>query len=69
MRDARRNLSTLAARAGEGEDILIVRAGKPVAMLTGVRKVRRKRLLGLFRGKIRIAKDFDAPLAEFSDDQ
>jgi antitoxin (DNA-binding transcriptional repressor) of toxin-antitoxin stability system len=69
MSDARSSLSKLAARAAAGEDILIARAGTPVAMLTRVPRTGRKRLLGLFRGKIRIAKDFDAPLAEFSDYQ
>jgi antitoxin (DNA-binding transcriptional repressor) of toxin-antitoxin stability system len=69
MSDAKSGLSKLAARAAAGEDILIARAGKPVAMLTRVPPIERKSLLGLFRGKIRIAKDFDAPLAEFHDYQ
>jgi hypothetical protein len=38
-------------------------------MLTRVPRKGRKRLLGLFRGKIKVAKDFDAPLAEFHDYQ
>jgi antitoxin (DNA-binding transcriptional repressor) of toxin-antitoxin stability system len=67
MNDAKSNLSKLAARAAAGEDILIACAGKPVAMLTRVPRTGRKRLLGLFRGQIRIAKDFDAPLPEFRD--
>ena len=67
MNDAKSNLSKLAARAAAGEDILIALAGKPVAMLTRVPRTGRKRLLGLFRGQIRIAKDFDAPLPEFRD--
>jgi antitoxin (DNA-binding transcriptional repressor) of toxin-antitoxin stability system len=69
MSDARSSLSKLAACAAAGEDILIARAGKPVAMLTRVLRTSLKRLLGLFRGKIRIGNDFDAPLAEFSDYQ
>lgn len=67
--DAKRSLSQLASRAAAGEDIVITRAGKPVAMLTRVPPAGRKRLLGLFRGKIRMAEDFDAPLAEFRDYQ
>lgn len=69
MNDAKSSLSKLASRAAAGEDIFIARAGKPVAMLTRVPRSGRKRLLGLFRGKIKVAKDFDAPLAEFRDYQ
>lgn len=69
MNDAKSSLSKLAARAAAGEDIIIARAGKPVAMLTRVPSTGGKRLLGLLQGKIRIAEDFDEPLAEFSDYQ
>ena len=69
MSDAKSSLSKLAARAAAGEDILIARAGKPVAMLTRVPPTGRKRLLGLFRGKVRIIKGFDEPLAAFDDYQ
>ncbi len=67
MSDAKSSLSKLAARAAAGEDIIIARAGKTVAMLTRVPNAGGKRLLGLLQGKIRIAEDFDEPLAEFSD--
>jgi antitoxin (DNA-binding transcriptional repressor) of toxin-antitoxin stability system len=65
MGDAKSSLSKLAARPAAGEDILIARAGKPVAMLTCLPRKGRKRLLGLYTGKIRISKGFDAPLPSF----
>ena len=67
MHDAKSSLSKLVTRAGAGEDILIARAGQPVALLTRVPARRSKRPLGLFKGKIRIARDFDAPLPEFGE--
>ena len=67
MHDAKSSLSRLVNRAAAGEDILIARDGKPVAMLTRI-PVRRARLpVGVLKGKIRIADDFDAPLEEFKD--
>ena len=45
-----------------GEEIVISKAGKPVARLVPFHKVRKKRVPGLDRGKVWIADDFDAPL-------
>lgn len=43
-------------------------AGKPVAKLVPITK-KSKRQFGVLKGKIKIAKDFDAPLPnEFLDD-
>lgn len=67
MHDAKNSLSKLVTRAAAGEEIVIARSGKPVALLTRIPAKRRTRPLGLFKGKIRIAKDFDAPLADFEE--
>lgn len=40
--DAKRHLSRLIARVEQGERIVIARAGKPVAELRSVRKMRRR---------------------------
>ncbi|HXM45759.1 MAG TPA: type II toxin-antitoxin system Phd/YefM family antitoxin [Bryobacteraceae bacterium] len=60
MHDAKSSLSRLAKRAAAGEDIVIARNGKPMAMLTRVPVRRRSTPLGTFKGKIHMAKDFDA---------
>ena len=65
MHDAKSNLSRLAKRAAAGEDILIARNGKPVAMLTRLPRRRAPTPLGIFEGKIHMAEDFDAILPEF----
>jgi prevent-host-death family protein len=65
MREARRSLAHLVKRAAAGEDIVITNQGKPVAMITQLPKTHAKLPWNIFKGKIEIAKDFDAPLPEF----
>jgi prevent-host-death family protein len=65
MHDAKSNLSRLVKRAASGEEILIANHGKPVAMLTRIPNVRKKMPWDIFKGKIEMAADFDAPLDEF----
>jgi len=59
---AKTHFSRLVDRAAEGEEIVIARSGKPVARLGPLRTVAKARQPGLMRGRIVIAKDFDAPL-------
>ena len=59
---AKTHLSRLIDRAAEGEEIIIARAGKPVARLAPLEVDRKPRRPGLMRGRITIPKDFDAPL-------
>jgi prevent-host-death family protein len=67
MREARSSLSRLVKRAATGEDIIIANHGKPVARLTRVPEQRKRVPWGLYKGKIRVADDFDAPLEEFKE--
>ena len=62
--DAKTRLSALLDKAVAGEEIVIARAGKPLARLTPVAAVASKsgvRLGGLKRSKIKVATDFHAP--------
>lgn len=61
---AKTNLSKLLDRAAQGEEIVITRNGRPVAKLVAAGPVRGARKLGVLKGHIRIAKDFDAPLPD-----
>jgi prevent-host-death family protein len=63
MHEAKSDLSRLVERALTGEDVVIARAGKPVVRLVPV-AVPGKRNLGIWRGKVRMADDFDAPMSE-----
>jgi prevent-host-death family protein len=61
---AKTQFSRLVERAANGEEIIVARAGKPVARLMPLAAPVRRRRLGLLKGKIKIAPDFDAPLPE-----
>ncbi len=60
---AKTHLSRLVQRAVAGEEIIIARSGVPLVRLVVVKKKpMKKRPMGMDRGKIWIADDFDAPL-------
>jgi prevent-host-death family protein len=57
-------LTRLVELVATGEEIVIAKAGKPVARLLPVELRREPRQPGLLKGKIWIADDFDDPLPE-----
>jgi len=57
--EAKAQLSSLVEKARSGEDVIIGKAGKPVAVLTSYSKRPMARVPGALRGQIRIASDFD----------
>jgi prevent-host-death family protein len=65
--DAKAHLSRLVARVARGERIIIVRAGKPVAELRPVRKIR-KRSLQLDDPLLRVEEyRYDGPIGPTTD--
>ena len=62
--EAKTNLSKLVDRAAAGEEIIIMKNGKPMARLVSMGKLGRRRKLGGWEGKGWIADDFDAPLPD-----
>ena len=62
IHEAKTQLSRLIARVEQGEEVVIARAGEPVAKLVRAGRAKRSRKLGAYAGKIWIADDFDAPL-------
>ena len=60
IHDAKTNLSRIIERVEQGEEIIISRAGKPVAKViplsAGVNRVAR----GSLRGKLVVAEDWDS---------
>jgi prevent-host-death family protein len=62
IHEAKTHLSRLLRRVAAGEEIVIARAGKPVARLVPANGSAAERELGTERGRIVIAEDFDAPL-------
>jgi prevent-host-death family protein len=61
---AKTHLSRLVDEAAAGEEIIIAKAGKPLARLVPFTSTRERRAPGLMKGKIWIAEDFDEPLPE-----
>ena len=62
--DAKTQLSKLVDLASSGTDVVIARAGKPVARLTSLKEEKRPLVFGLLEGEGWIADDFDAPLPD-----
>jgi prevent-host-death family protein len=62
IHEAKTHLSRLLIQVVAGEEIVISRAGKPVARLVPYQKPVRKRVLGRGAGQMAVAEDFDAPL-------
>lgn len=61
--EAKTHFSKLVDAVLHGNEILIAMAGKPVAKLGPLSK-KPERRFGVLKGKIKIAKDFDAPLSD-----
>ena len=60
IHEAKTHLSRLVERAAKGEEIIIAKAGKPMAKLVPYKEEPAPtRIPGYWRGKVRIAKDFD----------
>ncbi|HEV2701779.1 MAG TPA: type II toxin-antitoxin system Phd/YefM family antitoxin [Steroidobacteraceae bacterium] len=62
IHEAKTHLSRLVDEVAAGAEIIIAKAGKPMARLTPITTPIRKKHLGLLRGKIKIPGDFNAPL-------
>jgi prevent-host-death family protein len=64
---AKTHLSRLVDAAAAGEEILIARAGRPVARLVPLQDipVQPRRQLGRLAGQFTVPADFDAPLPDY----
>ena len=61
VHEAKTHLSRLLVRVAGGEEIVIARAGKPVAKLVPI-EPKPQRVLGQDEGLFEVPEDFDAPL-------
>ena len=64
IHEAKTHLSRLLERVGQGEEIVIAKAGRPVARLVPAGERPERREPGSAAGKIFIGEDFDAPLPD-----
>jgi prevent-host-death family protein len=58
--EAKAQLSALIEKVQAGEEVIIGKAGKPVARLVRYDNNRQPRQPGALKGKIKISKDFDS---------
>jgi len=64
IHEAKTHLSRLLRKVAEGEEVTISRAGVPVAKLVAAGLQQKTRPMGMDRGRIWVAEDFDAPMPE-----
>ena len=64
IHEAKTHLSRLVERAAAGEEIVIAKAGKPMARLVRYEEPAEPRQGGQWKGLVRVHADFDAPLPE-----
>jgi prevent-host-death family protein len=63
IHEAKTHLSKLVDEVASGREVIIAKAGKPVARLAPLAKTSRtKKRLGLLKGKLRVPDDFNKPL-------
>jgi prevent-host-death family protein len=62
--EARTHFSKLLKRVLKGEEVIIARAGQPIARLSPLQPKRGKRLPGSAKGMFTMSDDFDAPLPD-----
>lgn len=64
IHEAKTHLSKLLARVSVGEEIIIAKAGRPVARLAPLEKTPARRVAGSAVGEVALKPDFDAPLPD-----
>ena len=64
VHQAKTHLSKLLARVRKGEEIVLAKAGKPVAKIVPFEPAPKRRVPGSARGQFTMSDDFDAPLPE-----
>jgi prevent-host-death family protein len=67
IQEAKTHFSRLVMLAETGEEVVITRAGRPVARLVPFRASLEPRTPGLWRGRVTLAADFDDPTADLID--
>jgi len=65
IHEAKTHLSRIVEEvAGAGAEVIIAKAGKPMARLCPIGAVPKTKKLGQLKGKIKVPDDFNAPLDE-----
>jgi len=62
IREAKTQLSRLLEQVTAGEEVIIAKAGKPIARIVPISNKSRKRVLDSEKGRFEVPDDFDSPL-------
>jgi prevent-host-death family protein len=68
VHEAKTHLSKLLERVLLGEDVVIAKAGTPIARLVPIRTKPKKRILGSAKGEFVVPDDFNDPLPKEIED-
>jgi prevent-host-death family protein len=68
IHEAKTHFSRLLARVAMGEEVIIAKAGKPVAKLVSIRSERPRFKLGSAKGEFTVPDDFNDPLPKDIED-
>jgi prevent-host-death family protein len=68
IHEAKTHLSKLLERVALGEEVIIAKAGKPVARLVPMNQKPKKRVLGSAKGEFVVPDDFTDPLPKEVED-
>jgi antitoxin (DNA-binding transcriptional repressor) of toxin-antitoxin stability system len=60
----RSHLSQLLKDVSSGTDVIIIKAGKPMALISRIEARKPKIRFGILKGKAEVSEDFDAPLSD-----
>lgn len=64
IHEAKTHFSQLVDAASKGQEIVIAKAGTPVAKLVAIESKKPRVKFGVLKGKIILSEDFDAPLPD-----
>ena len=64
IQEAKVHLSRLLKDVVSGEEVIIAKAGKPIARISQIEKSGPKIRFGVLKGKVKVSEDFDAPLPD-----
>ena len=64
VQEVKNHLSRLLEDVASGEDVIIAKAGKPMARLSRIEARGPTVRFGVLKGRVKVSDDFDAPLPD-----
>jgi prevent-host-death family protein len=64
IHEAKTHLSKIIDEVAAGREVIIAKAGKPMARIVPLTNVVRPKKFGLLKGKIKVPDDFNKPLED-----